>query len=64
MSPIGRDVQRCLMMEAAPALPFEVAKANLLFEFVVVALNAPAQFGGADSCRTCQKFLSALLNCR
>jgi hypothetical protein len=36
------------MMEAAPAPPFEVAKANLLFDFVVVALNAPAQFGGVD----------------
>jgi hypothetical protein len=36
------------MMEAAPASPLEVAKANLLFEFVVVALNTPAQFGGVD----------------
>jgi hypothetical protein len=36
------------MMEAAPAPPFEVAKANLLFEFVVVAAKAPAQFGGVD----------------
>jgi hypothetical protein len=36
------------MMEAAPASPFEVTKANLLFEFVVVALNTPAQFGGVD----------------
>jgi hypothetical protein len=30
------------MMEAAPTPPFEVAKANLLFKFVVVALNALA----------------------
>jgi len=36
------------MMEAAPASPFEVAKTNLLFELVVVALNAPAQFGDVD----------------
>jgi hypothetical protein len=33
--------QRCVMVEAAPASPLEVAKADLLFEFVVVALNAP-----------------------
>jgi hypothetical protein len=33
------------MVEAAPASPLEVAKADLLFEFVVVALNAPAQLG-------------------
>jgi hypothetical protein len=32
-----------MMVEAAPASPLEVAKADLLFEFVVVALNAPAQ---------------------
>src|ERR1700756_4413308 len=36
------------MVEAAPASPLEVAKADLLFEFVVVALNAPAQLGGVD----------------
>src|SRR6516225_8150899 len=36
------------MVEAAPASSLEVAKADLLFEFVVVALNAPAQLGGVD----------------
>ena len=36
------------MVEAAPASPFEVAEPNLLFEFLVVALNAPAQLGGVD----------------
>jgi hypothetical protein len=36
------------MVEAAPASPFEVAEANLLFEFAVIALNAPAQLGGID----------------
>ncbi len=33
------------MVKAAPAAPFKVAEANLLFEFVVVAFNAPAQLG-------------------
>jgi hypothetical protein len=33
------------MMEAAPASPFEVGVAEFAFEFLVVALDAPAQFG-------------------
>lgn len=36
------------MVEATPASPLEVAKAHILFEFVVVALNAPAQLDGID----------------
>ena len=36
------------MVEAAPASPFEVAEPNLLFEFVIVALNAPAQLCSID----------------
>jgi hypothetical protein len=36
------------MVEAAPASPFEVAEANLLFEFLVIALNAPTQLSGVD----------------
>jgi hypothetical protein len=36
------------MVEAAPASPFEVAEANLLFEVLVIALNAPTQLGGVD----------------
>src|SRR5437868_15375942 len=35
-------------MKAAPSAPLEVPKANLLVEFLIVALNAPAQFGGID----------------
>jgi hypothetical protein len=42
---IGRETQRCVMVEAAPASPFEVAEPNLLLEFVVIALN-----GGKASC--------------
>jgi hypothetical protein len=36
------------MVEAAPSSPFEVAEPNLLFEFLVVTFDAPAQFGGVD----------------
>ena len=36
------------MVKAAPTPPFEVTKANLLFEVVVVALNAPAQLDHID----------------
>jgi hypothetical protein len=32
------------MVEAAPSSPFEVAEPNLLFEFLVVTFDAPAQF--------------------
>src|SRR5271170_7340599 len=36
------------MMEAAPASPFEMGEAEFAFEFLVVALDAPAQFGRVD----------------
>ncbi len=36
------------MMEAAPASPFEMGEAEFAFEFLVVAFDAPAQFGGVD----------------
>ena len=45
---IGRDAQRCVMVEAAPASPFEVAEPNLLFEFLIIAFDTAAQFGGTD----------------
>jgi hypothetical protein len=32
-------------MEAAPSASFVVREANLPFEFLIVALNAPAQLG-------------------
>ena len=35
-------------MEAAPAAPFEVAEPDLLLEFLIVALDAPAQLGEVD----------------
>jgi len=45
---VGGNAQCCVMVEATPASPLEVTKANFLFEFVVVALNAPAQLGNID----------------
>src|SRR5271166_3098208 len=36
------------MMEAAPASPLEMGEAEFTFEFLVVALDAPAQFGRVD----------------
>jgi len=37
-----------VVVEATPASPLKVAKADLRFELVVVALNAPAQLGNID----------------
>jgi hypothetical protein len=37
-----------MMMEAAPAAPLIMAETEFLFEFLIVTLDAPAQFGGAD----------------
>ena len=36
------------MMEAAPAAPFIVSQAQFLFELLVIALDAPAQFRQID----------------
>src|ERR1700678_3873030 len=37
-----------MVMEAAPASPLEMGEAEFTFEFLIVALDAPAQFGGVD----------------
>src|SRR5437588_4935157 len=36
------------MMEAAPATPFEMSEPDCLLEFLIVALDAPAQLGAVD----------------
>src|SRR6266478_2459736 len=36
------------MMEAAPSAPFEMPKPELLLEVLIVALDAPTQFGSID----------------
>ena len=45
---VGGDAQRGVMMEATPAAPFIVAEPDLLLEFLIVALDAPAQLGEID----------------
>ena len=36
------------MMEAAPSAPLVVAETDLLLEFLIVTLDAPAHFGKID----------------
>ncbi|MGY4426191.1 hypothetical protein ACVWY2_008640 [Bradyrhizobium sp. JR6.1] len=37
--------QRGVVVEATPTSPFEMPEPNLLFEILIVALDAPAQLG-------------------
>jgi len=37
-----------MVMEAAPSAPFEMPEVDLLFEFLIVALDAPAQLDVVD----------------
>src|SRR6202142_4626140 len=43
--PVGRDAQRGVVVEATPTSPFEMPEPNLLFEILIIALDAPAQLG-------------------
>ena len=45
---VGCNAQRGVVMEAAPTTPFKVAEPNLLLKLLIVALDAPAQFGDVD----------------
>ncbi len=45
--PLCGKTKRGMVMKASPAAPLEVAQAQLLFQFLVVALDDPAVFGGA-----------------
>src|ERR1035441_10110506 len=45
---IGGDAQRGMVVEAAPSSPFEMSQPDLLLEFLIVALDAPAQLGDVD----------------
>lgn len=42
---VGSDAQRRVMMKPAPVTAFEMAEPKLLLEFLIVALDAPAQLG-------------------
>ena len=46
--PEGRDAQTGIMMEPSPVAPLEVAQAEFLFEFEVVALDAPTAHRGVN----------------
>jgi hypothetical protein len=37
-----------MMLEAAPAATFEMVEPELIFEFLIITLDAPAQFGEAN----------------
>jgi hypothetical protein len=45
---VSCDAQRRVVVEAAPPTSFEVAEPLLLLELVIIALDAPAQFGDVD----------------
>ena len=45
---VGRDAQRRMVMKATPSAALEMAQPNLLLELLIIALDAPAQFGDVD----------------
>ena len=45
---VGRDAQRSVVVEATPSTPLEMPEPDLLLEFLVIALDAPAQLGEVD----------------
>ncbi len=45
---IGRDRERGVMMKAAPPPSFIMSKPEFLLQFLIVALNPPAQFCHID----------------
>jgi len=46
--PVGGDAQRGVVVEAAPTAPLVVPEAEFLLQFLVVALDPPAQLGAVD----------------
>ncbi len=44
--PVGGNAERTVMVESAPATPFEMAEAQFLLQFFVIPLNDPTVFGG------------------
>jgi hypothetical protein len=45
---IRRDAQCGVMAEATPPAPFKMPQPDLLLEFLIIALDAPAQLDGVD----------------
>jgi hypothetical protein len=45
---VGGDTECRVVVEAAPPTPFVIAKAELLLEFLIIALDPPPQFRQID----------------
>ena len=45
---VGRNAKGGVMVEAAPSPSFKMSQPDLLLEFLIVPLNAPAQLGKID----------------
>ena len=45
---VGCDAERHMVVKASPASSFIVTEAKFLLEFLIVALDPPAHFGGCD----------------
>jgi hypothetical protein len=45
---VNRDAHRGFVLEAAPSATFEMAEPDLLLVFLIVAFDAPAQFGNIN----------------
>jgi hypothetical protein len=45
---VGGNTERSMVVKAAPPAPFIIAEAQFLLEFLVIALDPPAQFGQVD----------------
>src|SRR2546425_9997864 len=53
---VRRDAQRGVMVEAAPASSFEVIQPQLILEFLIVSLDAPAEHRESDQVhRRCRR---------
>ncbi len=50
---VGRDTQGGVMMETHPAAPLIVREVELLLEFLIIALDAPAHLGHEDKLFQC-----------
>jgi hypothetical protein len=37
-----------MVVEATPSAPFKISEPDLLLELLIIALDAPAQFGSID----------------
>ena len=45
---VSRDAERHVVVKASPASPFIVIEAEFLLEFLIVAFDPPAHFGGCN----------------